>query len=107
MEQKSIDSRYMTVKQIAEDPSFCFTVPMLRYYILHAHSNGLTPVLRRIGRKILIRRDLFINWLEKQSNKGVRLGQREVGNSAKTTRLKAKAFAACMVLGVARKHGKA
>ena len=30
---------------------------MLRYYILHAHQNGLTPALRRIGRKILIRRD--------------------------------------------------
>lgn len=67
----TIDDRYMTVKQIAEDPSFCFTIPMLRYYILHAHSNELTPALRRIGRKILIRRDLFINWLEKQSSKHI------------------------------------
>lgn len=71
MEEKSIENRYMTVKQIAEDPGFCFTTPMLRYYILHAHSNRLTPALRRIGRKILIRRDLFINWLEKQSNKRI------------------------------------
>ena len=67
MAEKSLDESYCTVKQIASDPSFCFTVPMLRYYILHAHKNGLAPALRRIGRKVLIRRDLFIEWLEEQS----------------------------------------
>lgn len=60
------DSTYCTVKQIADDPAFCFTVPMLRYYVLHAHRNGLAPAVRRIGRKVLIRRDLFIKWLEGQ-----------------------------------------
>jgi hypothetical protein len=59
----------VTVKQIAADPSFCFTIPMLRYYVLHAHKNGLAKAIRKIGRKILIRRDLFIEWLEMQSNK--------------------------------------
>ncbi|MBN2479720.1 MAG: hypothetical protein JXA94_05785 [Parachlamydiales bacterium] len=58
---------YCTVKQIASDPSFCFTIPMLRYYILHAHQNGLASAIRRIGKKVLIRRDLFISWIEKQS----------------------------------------
>ena len=57
---------YMTVRQIANDSSFCFTVPMLRYYVLHTHKNGLMPALRRIGKKILIRRDLFIDWIEKE-----------------------------------------
>lgn len=60
---------YCTVKQIASDPSFCFTVPMLRYYILHAHRNGLSKAIRRIGKKVLIRRDLFIAWLEKQGRR--------------------------------------
>jgi hypothetical protein len=60
---------YCTIKQIANDPTFCFSVPMLRYYILHAHKNGLAPALRRIGRKILIRRDLFVEWLEKQTRR--------------------------------------
>lgn len=63
------DHQYMTVKQIADDPSFCFSIPMLRYYLLHSHSNGLKPALRRIGRKILIRRDLFIAWIEKQAQR--------------------------------------
>lgn len=63
------DESYCTVKQIAKDPTFCFTVPMLRYYILHGHSNGLAKALRRVGRKVLIRRDLFIEWLEKQTRR--------------------------------------
>ena len=71
MAENDNDHIYCTVKQIANDPSFCFTVPMLRYYVLHAHKNGLAKALRKIGRKILIRRDLFIEWLEKQSNKRV------------------------------------
>ncbi|MCC5832508.1 MAG: hypothetical protein JJU12_05640 [Chlamydiales bacterium] len=63
------DEKYCTIKQIADDPTFCFTVPMLRYYVLHAHKNGLDPALRRIGRKVLVRRDLFIEWIEKQTQK--------------------------------------
>lgn len=66
MTENSCNTSYCTIKQIAEDSTFCFTEPMLRYYILHAHKNGLLMAMRRIGRKILIRRDLFIEWIEKQ-----------------------------------------
>ncbi len=60
---------YCTVRQIADDPAFCFTISMLRYYILHAHRNGLLTAIRRIGKKVLIRRDLFVLWLEKQGRR--------------------------------------
>ncbi len=60
---------YCTLKQIAADATFCFTVPMLRYYVLHARRNGLSSAIRRIGKKVLIRRDLFIAWIEKQERK--------------------------------------
>ena len=60
---------YCTPKQIAEDKTFCFTLPMIRYYILHAHKNGLEASLRRVGKKILIRKDLFIGWIEDQQIK--------------------------------------
>lgn len=66
MESRESNSLYRTVRQLAEDPAFCFTMPMLRYYVLHAHRNGLSTALRRVGRKVLIRRDLFIDWIEKQ-----------------------------------------
>lgn len=61
---------YCTVKQIAEDNSFCFTEGMLRYYLLHAQKNGLKTAIRKIGRKVLIRRDLFVAWIEAQSTNG-------------------------------------
>lgn len=60
---------YCTVKQIVEDPAFCFSKSMIRYYILHAHRNGLRKAIRKIGRKVVIRRDLFIAWIEEQSTK--------------------------------------
>lgn len=69
MTDQNRDQTYCTPKQIVEDPHFCFTMPMLRYYLLHAHSNGLSSAIRRLGRKILIRRDLFIDWLEKQARR--------------------------------------
>lgn len=63
---------YCSVQQIADDPSFCFTTPMLRFYILNAHKNGLDKALRRIGRNILIRRDLLIDWIEEQGQRRAR-----------------------------------
>lgn len=66
---KEEDQIYCTVKQIAEDRSFCFTQGMLRYYLLKAHKNGLRKAIRKVGRKVLIRRDLFIEWIETQSRR--------------------------------------
>lgn len=63
------EKKYCTVKQIVANDSFCFTKGMLRYYILHAHKNGLIDAIRRVGRKVLIRQDLFVAWIEKQSAK--------------------------------------
>lgn len=60
---------YCTVQQIVNDPSFCFSESMIRYYILHSHKNGLKKALRKIGRKVVIRRDLFVTWIEDQATK--------------------------------------
>ena len=67
MKENNSNIVYCTVKQIVSDPTFCFTMPMLRYYILHAHKNGLKSAIRRIGKKVLVRRDLLIAWIEKQT----------------------------------------
>lgn len=56
--------QYITVKQAAADKNLCFTESMLRYYLLHAHKNGLSKAIRRIGKKLVLRRDLFIQWIE-------------------------------------------
>lgn len=55
---------YMTLQQLAKDPSFCFSIHMWRWYIFNADENGLAPAIRRVGRKIVLRRDLVIEWIE-------------------------------------------
>ena len=67
-----IKPEYVTVKQLAEDPTLCFTEPMLRYYILHRHKNGLAKAIRHIGRKCVLRKDIFIQWIEEQSQRRAR-----------------------------------
>lgn len=64
---------YCTVNQIAADTSFCFSIASLRYYIINAHKNGLSKAIRKISRKILLRKYLFIPWIEEQSFKGGRV----------------------------------
>ncbi len=59
--------QYITVKQAAADKSLCFTEAMLRYYLLHAHKNGLSKAVRRIGKKLVLRRDLLLAWIEDHS----------------------------------------
>lgn len=60
---------YVTVRQLASDPSLCFSIPMWRWYILKAHKNGLAPAIRRIGKKVVLRRDLVIKWIESHARR--------------------------------------
>lgn len=66
--KKAAPSEYRTVSQIAEE--FPFTVASLRYLIFHSDKNGLDKVIRRIGSKIIFRRDLFIEWIESNPKSG-------------------------------------
>lgn len=59
--------QWMTVKQIADDPNYPFTRAMLCYYLLHRHKNGLQTAVRKVGRKLILRKDLFDAWIESQS----------------------------------------
>ena len=37
--------------------------------LLHRHENGLYKAVRKIGRRIYIREDLLIEWIENQNEK--------------------------------------
>jgi hypothetical protein len=54
---------FITVKQAAEDPCLPFSESSLRYHIFNSKTNGLEPCLRRIGKKIVIIRELLIDWV--------------------------------------------
>jgi hypothetical protein len=63
-------SKYVSPEQIVADPRFPFTMGMLRHYLLHRHSNGLQKAVRKVGKRLFLRLDLFEAWIEKQSGKG-------------------------------------
>lgn len=55
-------SDWVTVKQLASE--FPFSEASIRYHIFHSKTNGLDQSIRRIGRKILISRNGFKQWIE-------------------------------------------
>lgn len=57
---------YITVKQLTlENPAF--TEGGVRSLIFHSDKNGFKNCIRRIGRRILISRNAFTNWIEEQN----------------------------------------
>ena len=55
--------QFYTVKQLADKHHFV-TLSALRWYIFHSKSNGLHSCIRRVGRKILIDNQAFLNWID-------------------------------------------
>ena len=55
-----------SVEQVAENPKYPFTESQLRHYLLHRHKNGLASAVRKIGKRLYIRVDLFDSWIEAQ-----------------------------------------
>jgi len=58
--------QYASVEQIVEDPKYPFSGPQIRHYLLHRHTNGLASAVRKIGKRLYIRTDLFDLWIEAQ-----------------------------------------
>lgn len=65
----SNEIQYSSVEQIAENPKYPFSAPMLRHYLLHRHTNGLESAVRKIGKRLFIRVDLFDLWIESQGKR--------------------------------------
>jgi len=63
------DVKYVSTKQIVDDPKYPFTMPMMRHYLLHRHTNGLEKAVRKIGKRLFLRVDLFDSWIESQAAK--------------------------------------
>ena len=61
-------SDWATVRQIS-DEYVCFTESAIRQLIFKSNHNGLSPYVRRIGRKVLVSRQGFALWLEGHEQK--------------------------------------
>lgn len=62
--------QYIDSKYIYEGEIYPFTKGQIRHYLANRHKNGLQKAVRKIGKRLYLRRDLFEEWIESQANPG-------------------------------------
>jgi len=65
------DHQYLSVKQIIECNQYPFTEGQVRNFLLFRHRNGLQEAVRKIGKRLVLRKDLFDEWIESKSEKRI------------------------------------
>jgi hypothetical protein len=59
---------YLSPSDIVETNEYPFTLGQIRHYLQMRHRNGLDKAVRKIGKRLYLRKDLFEQWIE--SNQG-------------------------------------
>ena len=62
-----LNTQYLYPQQIVKSGKYPFTIGQMRNYLLYRHENGLENAVRKIGKRIVLRMDLFDAWIEKQT----------------------------------------
>jgi hypothetical protein len=57
---------YLSIQQIADCKQYPFTLGQMRHYLIMRHRNGLEMAVRKIGKRLFLRKDLFEIWIESQ-----------------------------------------
>jgi len=60
------DLEYLSTLNIVECGRYPFTLGQIRHFLLMRHKNGLDKAIRKIGKRLYVRRDLFEAWIEEQ-----------------------------------------
>ena len=63
------DYEYWSPRQIISSGRYPFSMGQIRHFLLHRHRNGLDAAVRKIGKRLIIRKDLFDEWIESQATK--------------------------------------
>lgn len=58
------DYKYLTHEQIVESGKYPFTMGQMRHLLLHRKENGLVVAAMKIGKRMVIRTDLFEKWMD-------------------------------------------
>ncbi len=58
---------YWSPQQIVSSGKYPLSMGQLRHLLLHRHKNGLQSSVRRIGKRLVLRIDLFDHWIEMQT----------------------------------------
>ena len=57
---------YWSPQQIVSSGKYPFTMGQIRHFLLYRHRNGLQNAVRKIGKRLVLRTDLFDQWIEEQ-----------------------------------------
>lgn len=57
---------YWSPQQIVTSEKYPFSMGQIRHFLLFRHKNGLSTAVRKIGKRLMIRIDLFDKWIEEQ-----------------------------------------
>lgn len=57
---------YWSPRQIVDSGRYPFTMGQIRHLLLYRHRNGLQESVRKIGKRLMFRVDLFDQWIEEQ-----------------------------------------
>ena len=61
-----VQFQYYTPHQIVESGNYPFTLGQMRHFLLFRHRNGLQNAVRKVGKRLMLRMDLFEQWIEAQ-----------------------------------------
>lgn len=57
---------YWSPRQIVDSGKYPFTMGQIRHLLLYRHRNGLQDAVRKVGKRLMLRVDLFDHWIEQQ-----------------------------------------
>lgn len=63
-------NEYLSTSQAVECGQYPFSLGQIRHFLLMRHKNGLQKAVRKIGKRLYLRRDLFEAWIEEQKEGG-------------------------------------
>lgn len=61
---------YLSIDDVVKDERFPFTKGMIRAFMMNRENNGLAKATRKIGKRIYLRDDLLIEWIESYTDLG-------------------------------------
>lgn len=56
--------QYFTTMQIVKNGCYPFSLGQIRHFLMMRHRNGLESAVRKIGKRLYLRKDLFDVWIE-------------------------------------------
>lgn len=63
------NQEYWSPQQIVMSGKYPFSMGQVRHLLLHRHRNGLQEAVRKIGKRLVLRIDLFDQWIEGQASR--------------------------------------